>query len=84
MEIPIIARVECRSEGTAEEGPVALWIGGSRLLIKGFVDNIVMGSPVAGEPIVRRLTVETDDEHTYRLDRTLPDGEWKVMRLVEK
>ena len=82
MRIPVIAEVECRSEGVAEEQPVALRIGGERVGIEEILDNAVIGGPDAGDPIERRLTVRTEDLRTFRLDRVLPDGAWRVSLMT--
>jgi len=82
LQLPLIAEVECRSEGAAEEHPVALRIGGERFDIHKILENAVVGGPDAGDPIERRLTVRTEDLRTFRLDRVLPDGEWRVALMT--
>jgi hypothetical protein len=67
----------------AEERPVALWIGSARIVIGEFLDNVVIGAVEAGSPLERRLTVRVEDGRVYRLDRVLPEGEWRVSRLSE-
>ena len=81
MRLPLIAEVECRSEGVAEEYPVALRVDGERVGIEKILDNAVVGGPEAGDPVERRLTVRTEDLRTFRLDRVLPDGDWRVSRV---
>ena len=71
----MIAKVECRSEGVAEERPVALRIAADRFEIEEVLDNVVIGGAEAGSPLVRRLTIRADDGRIYRLDRLLPVGE---------
>ncbi len=83
MELPLIARVECRSEGLPEEYPVAVWIGGRRVAVREVVDDAVLGGRAAGQPATRRVRVELDDGERLRLLRALPEGEWRVMRLEE-
>ena len=83
VELPVIARVECRCESEAEERPEALWIGGVRQPIRGFFDSAVIGGREAGDPITRSFTVELPDRVLYRLERTLPDGDWRVSRLID-
>lgn len=81
VRIPVIAEVECRSEGVAEEHPVALRIGGTRVGIEKILHNAVVGGPDAGDPVERRLTVRTEDLRVFRLERVLPDGQWRVSRM---
>ncbi|MFV2072884.1 MAG: hypothetical protein ACC742_09575 [Thermoanaerobaculales bacterium] len=76
--IPVIARVECRSESTAEEYPVAVWIGGKRLEIVEVIDRAVISSVEAGHPVRQRLRVEVADGTRCELDRILPEGSWKT------
>ena len=77
----IIAAVECRSEGRAEEHPVAVVIGGRRRRIVELLDEAVIGGADAGSPLERRLTIRADDGRLYRLGRELPEGEWRTSRL---
>jgi hypothetical protein len=76
--IPIIARVECRSEGRGEEKPVAVIIGGERLEIVDVLDRAMITSIEAGEPVRHRLWVELEDGRRCGLTRSLPDGTWVV------
>lgn len=83
MELPLIARVECRSEGGPEERPVAVWIGGRRIAVRDLVDDAVLGGRTAGLPLTRCVRVELEDGERLRLLRVLPEGEWRVLRLEE-
>jgi hypothetical protein len=76
--VPLIARVECRSEGRGEERPVAVWMGGDRLEIVDVIDCAMVSSAHAGEPIRHRLWVELEDGSRCELIRVLPDGKWRV------
>lgn len=75
---PLVARVECRSEGAAEERPVAVWLGGERRRVEAVLEDAVVGAVRAGEPSERRLRVELDDGARLLLRRRLPDGSWRV------
>ena len=76
--IPVIARVECRSESSADEQPVAVWIGGKRLEIINVIDRAMISSVEAGHPVRQRLRVEFADGTRCELDRILPEGRWKT------
>jgi len=75
-----VARVECRSEGAAEERPVAVWLGGERRPLAAVLEDVVEGSRRAGEPSERRLSVELEDGTRLELRRRLPEGSWRVRR----
>ena len=79
--IPLVARVECRSESRSEEQPVAVVIGGVRHPVSAVVDDTVVGSGLAGGPVRRRVRVELADGSRLDLERVLPDGEWRVWRV---
>jgi hypothetical protein len=81
VTIELIAHVECRSETTGEEKPVAIRIGGRQLAIDEVTDDAVVGSPDAGGPCYRRQIVELADGTILRLQRLLPAGRWRVFRL---
>ena len=76
--IPVIARVECRSESTADEHPVAVWIGGKRLEIVDVIDRAMISSVEAGHPVRQRLWVELEDGTRCELNRILPEGQWRT------
>ncbi len=83
MDVPLIARVECRSDGRPEERPVAVWVGGVRVAVRDTLDDAVVGGRTAGEPSVRRVQVLLEDGERLRLVRVLPAGEWRVLRLED-
>jgi len=76
--IPVIARVECRSEGRGEEKPVAVIIGGERLEIVDILDRAMITSVESGKPVRHRLWVELEDGQRCELTRVTPDGTWMV------
>jgi len=76
--IPMIARVECRSESTADEHPVAVWIGGKRLEIVDVIDRAMISSLEAGHPVRQRLWVELEDGKRCELNRIFPNGQWRT------
>lgn len=78
--VQLVARVECRSEGAAEERPVAVWLGGERRPVGAVLEDAVVGAARAGEPSERRLRVELDDGTRLDLRRRLPEGSWRVWR----
>ena len=77
-QIPVVARVECRSEGRADEHPVAVIIGGKRLEIVDVFDRAMVTGAEAGKPVRHRLWVELENGERYELQRVLPDGRWRV------
>jgi len=79
--VPLIAKVECRSEGSPEQRPVALWIGGVRLEVDEILDDSVIGAADAGGLSGRRLRVRLEDRCELVLERVLPEGEWRVYRM---
>jgi len=76
--IPIVARVECRSEGRGDEQPIAVVIGGERLEITDVLDRAMITSIDAGEPVRHRIWVELEDGQRCELTRVMPDGAWMV------
>lgn len=80
-EMPLIARVEAQSGSSAEQVPVAVWIGGRRILVESINDDAVVTGAEAGSPHLRRLVVELADGHLLRLVRELPEGSWRVFRI---
>ncbi len=76
--IPVIAQVECRSEGRGEEKPVAVIIGGERLEIVDVLDRAMITSVESGEPVRHRLWVVLEDSQRCELTRVTPDGTWMV------
>ena len=76
--VPTIARVECRSEGRADERPVAVVIGNQRLEIVDVLDRAIITNVEAGDPIRHRLWVELEDGSRCELTRLIPDGKWRV------
>ncbi len=76
--IPVIARVECRSEGRGEEKPIAVIIGGVRLEIVDVLDRAMITSVEAGDPVRHRLWVVLEDGQRCELTRVTPDGTWMV------
>jgi hypothetical protein len=78
--ISLIARVDCRSEHTAEERPVAVWLGTDRFTVTEIVDDKVVGPTDAGAPSERRVEVRLSNADLLILQRSLPDGEWRVFR----
>jgi len=80
-ELPLIARVECRSEARGEDRPVAVWIGGRRFPIQELSREHLAGPPQAGG-LVRHVAAATlEDGRRLRLERRLPDGPWRVTLL---
>ncbi len=78
--IDLVGKVECRSEGIAEQQPVAVWIGGERHVITELLSDSVAGSVTAGESSYRLLTVALGDGRRLQLRRRLPDGAWRIRR----
>jgi hypothetical protein len=76
--IPVIARVECRSESRGEETPVAVIIGGEPLEIVDVLDRAMITSVEAGDPVRHRLWVKLADGQRCELTRVTPDGTWRV------
>ena len=76
--IPMIARVECRSEGQGEETPVAVVLGSNRFEIADVLDRAMITGIDAGEPVRHRLWVELEDGQRCELTRVTPDGKWMV------
>jgi hypothetical protein len=76
--IPTIARVECRSEGRADERPVAVVVGSHRLEIVHVLDQAMITTAEAGESVRHRYWVELDDGSRCELIRVMPDGKWLV------
>ena len=76
--IPMVARVECRSEGRRGERPMAVWSGGQRLEITDVIDRAMISSERSGEPNRNRWWVELEDGTRCELTRVLPDGDWRV------
>jgi hypothetical protein len=79
-DVPVIARVECRSEGTGEQRPVAVWLGGTRIAVAEVLDDAIHGSAVAGGVHRRHLVVRLVDGRSLTLEREAPQGEWRVYR----
>jgi hypothetical protein len=79
-DVPLIARVLCRSEAQGEERPTAVEIGGRRLDVREILDDAVLGSPTAGGGNRRRVLVRLQDGQMLRLERVLPAGDWRVFR----
>ena len=78
--VPLLARVECRSEGSAEERPVAVWLGGRRHRVEAVLEDQLLGAVRAGAPNQRRVRLELDDGSRLEARRAVPDGEWRVWR----
>ena len=81
--ISLIAKVVCREESRGEEKPIAVIIGGERLEIINVIDRAMVTNIEAGQPIMNRLWVETEDGRKLELSRTLPDGTWRVKTADE-
>lgn len=77
-DIPLIARVRCRSEGSAEERPVAVEIGGEWFEIRELETDEIVGPAEAGIRSHRRVRAVLEDGRAVRLTRVLPDGDWRV------
>ena len=80
--VRLIARVESRSEGAAEERPVVVWLGTERCLVNRILDDSVVGPADAGTRSERRIAVELDNGDVLVLHRSLPAGDWRVYRQV--
>jgi len=80
MSVRIIARVECRSEGAAEQVPVAVWLAGHRLPVAETLEDAIEGTVEAGQPTVRCVRVRLVDGQDLELRRELPLGDWQVWR----
>jgi len=78
LAVPVIARVECRSEGSAEQRPVAVWLGSERIEVEEIVSDSVVGSAEPGGVNRRSVRVTLADGRQLILRRDLPDGEWRV------
>ncbi len=76
--IPVIARVDCRSEGREEQHPIAVWIGDHRHKITDVLDRAMVTGIDAGQPVRHRLWVELEDGRRCELTRVEPDGVWRV------
>jgi hypothetical protein len=76
--ISIVAKVECRDEGRAEERPIAVTIGDQRLEIVDVLDRALFTGVEAGAPVRHRMWVELDDGQRCELTRVDPDGPWRV------
>lgn len=76
--VPLIARVECRSETEAEQRPVAVWLAGERLEFDEILFDRIEGPIEAGGPSVRQVTVRLKNRRQLELRRELPDGVWRV------
>ncbi|HHQ48362.1 MAG TPA: hypothetical protein ENK19_05700 [Acidobacteria bacterium] len=80
--LPLIARVECRSEARGEDRPVAVWIGGRRWAI-GTLSHEHLEGPREAGGTVRHVAVATlEDGRRLRLERRLPEGPWRVLLLT--
>jgi len=42
------------------------------------ISDAVLGPAEAGLPVRRQVDVDTEDGQSFRLDRELPHGEWRV------
>jgi len=84
MDVELLVRVECRSEGGGEQRPVAVRIGGSRLEIRRVLRDVLASAPVAGEPSHRRLRVELENGDRLDLLRRIPDGPWRLLRSKDR
>lgn len=83
MGLPLIARVECRSEGRGDDRPVAVWIGGVRMPITSIADERMEGPAEAGRPVRHVARVTLEDGRLLRLERTLPAGRWRAEILTD-
>jgi len=79
-KVPIVARVECRSDRAGEDTPLAVWVGGDRFEIVDVIDRAVLGGIEAGAPHRHRMWVEVTSGGRFELVRTLPGGRWLVYR----
>jgi len=80
-ELPLIARVECRSESRGEDRPVAVWIGGRRFAIARLSREHLAGPREAGGLVRHMAAVTLEDGRLLRLERGLPRGAWRVTLL---
>jgi hypothetical protein len=80
-EIPLIARVECRSEARGEDRPVAVWIGGVRWPIERLSHEHLEGPRHAGGTVRHVAVASLADGRRLRLERQLPEGLWRVTLL---
>lgn len=76
--VRLLATVDCRSEHAGEERPVAVRLGGQPTPIVEVLEDAVAGPGTAGGEICRRLLVRLADGRALRLERPLPDGDWRV------
>jgi hypothetical protein len=79
--IPLVARVSCRADSRGEERPLALTVGGRRLLVAGILEHALVAAADSGEPVRDRFTVELENGSLGVLERRLPAGEWRVWRI---
>jgi hypothetical protein len=82
-EVPVIATVECRSEGSGEQRPVAVRLGGDLIEVVEILLDSVIGTVEAGGVNRRDVVVVLADGQHLSLRRKLPDGDWRVYRAAE-
>lgn len=80
MGVQVIARVECRSEGAAEQHPIAVWLGRDRIEVGELISDVVEGPVKAGRPAMRRVRARLVDGQVFEFRRELPRGDWSVYR----
>ncbi|NOZ78887.1 MAG: hypothetical protein GXP48_06880 [Acidobacteria bacterium] len=78
MDLPLIARVECRSDTKGEERPVAVWIAGERFRVTHLARQHLRGPMKAGAPAFYVATATLRDGRQVKLERKLPGGPWRV------
>ncbi len=81
MDVPLIARVECRSDTKGEERPVAVWVAGERFRVVRLSRQHLRGPAKAGEPAFYVAYASLRDGREVRLERKLPNGSWRVFSL---
>ncbi len=80
-DVPLIAKVECRSDTKGEERPVAVWIAGERFRVTRLRRQHLRGAAEAGAPAFYVADATLRDGREVRLERKLPDGVWRVFSL---
>ncbi|MCP4895530.1 MAG: hypothetical protein GY906_01035 [bacterium] len=78
QDLPMIAEVVCRAEGSAEEKPFALRCGGEQEEILRISADEVIGPALAGDKNQRRVVAALTSGQIVVLTRAIPDGGWRV------
>ena len=82
QRIPQIGFVECRIESESRLRPVAVIVGGERIAINEIFEDAFVGSVIAGGPTKREIQVITENEEILILELTMPDGPWRIYKIM--